>query len=483
MAEPEPEFSIEALEEIKKLIKNASNIVIEQGISQVKEPLKEIVPYLSGTFRDAIPAEALKELFELVDVFMDVITDVLSPVTDVGFNLVFQPLDVDEENPYAAAEAIQKALIRVVTMLGIIAMLPELAHPLKELGLGRITPAIVEIGGFNTIASSISSVLVERTAIAPLRYALNRKLTPYIPGQQDLIQFTVKEDLGYEWLRPYLSKHGFSDEWAAHYWDSHWRLPAINNLYDMYYKGLISEQVLLRMLVRHDYNPADKIPGTDEVIDWPQKFLENSYTPLPRVDLRFAYESDIIDRQGVHDRMKALGYSPENTLIETEVQIRRSLENERDDVRRQYQTDFQQGWLTEDDLTAILVELDYNPDKINYYIAKSKITRAREFRNDQQYALSLAFRQNKISEDEFRLNLTDLGMVPEAIDNVIFLELMRRKAPKEDDTAPELTVSQLGRLYQEGKLTERDFVLALAAKGYVEEDIQRILILYSPFET
>lgn len=430
MAENTPEFSIEALEEFKKLIQNISKILIEQGIDQVKEPVKEIVPYLSTSFRDALPAEALKEVFELVDPFIDTVTTVLSPITDAGFDLIFQPLDVDEDNPYAAMESIQKALLRVVIVLGIVAFIPELVHPLKELGLGRITPAIVEIGGFNTIASSISSILVERTANAPLRYALNRKLTPYIPGQQDLIRFTVREDLGYEWLSPFLARLGYNEEWAKHYWDSHWELVGISSLYQMFHRGIINEQILTTMLVRHDFNRTDEIEGVGTV-NWPEKLRDLSYNLIPRVDLRYAWEAGLIDDDELFRRMKLLGYSDEDAQIETIIQKQRTLTAEINEERREVLKDYREGLLSVRVTRERLQTFGDTDESIGFRLRAAEYFRERDHKQDLIKEVISALNKGNITPDETKTRLIEYGIQEWRINNI--LELVKL----EQDLQPE----------------------------------------------
>ena len=144
-----------------------------------------------------------------------------------------------------------------------------------------------------------------------------------IPPITDLITMAVREvfsleqraasglDIGYpEILTGLAAKQGLSEEWARNYWAAHWRLPSVQQGYEMLHRGVIDLETL-RALIK----ALDVAPG------WIDRLIEISYRPFTRVDVRRMYSVGILDREGVKRAYLDLGYNDEKAEALTEFTV------------------------------------------------------------------------------------------------------------------------------------------------------------------
>lgn len=139
------------------------------------------------------------------------------------------------------------------------------------------------------------------------------KLRDLIPSANDLIQFAVKDAFDpdavsrfqlneqfpeeiLEWTR----KKGLSEEWTKKYWAAHWRLPSVEQVFEMLWRspetGITPEDVD-RFLKVDDISPF-----------WRDKLKAITYKVFTRVDVRRMYKVGILDYAGVVRAYLDMGY-------------------------------------------------------------------------------------------------------------------------------------------------------------------------------
>jgi hypothetical protein len=142
-----------------------------------------------------------------------------------------------------------------------------------------------------------------------------------LPGPQDLVSMELREVFRpserSEQLQPppsddfrkYMLELGYSEYWASSYWAAHWRLPSIENGFEMFHRlrpGAVPSTLsftrsdLERLLKRSDVLPA-YIP----------KLVEIAYSPYTRVDVRRMYRLGILSESQVKEAYLDLGYNDE----------------------------------------------------------------------------------------------------------------------------------------------------------------------------
>jgi len=137
-----------------------------------------------------------------------------------------------------------------------------------------------------------------------------------LPGPQDVVSFMVREvynqdirdsfqlDSGFDRLYAYAKedadKAGVSRETLGKFWAAHWRLPGINQAFEMLHRGEIDLTKLKQLL-----QAADIMPG----------FIDNlvniSYSPYTRVDVRRMHKLGILSDAELIKAYKDLGYDEE----------------------------------------------------------------------------------------------------------------------------------------------------------------------------
>ena len=218
--------------------------------------------------------------------------------------------------------------------------------------------------------------------------------TQVIPGVQDIITFAVREVYtpevaeafgqyqGYEAVaetaKDDLHAIGMLPEVFKKYWAAHWRLPGVEQGFEMLHRGIIpysatSEQPLSleRLLVALDIMPA-----------WREKLLAISYSPYTRVDVRRMHKLGILKDEDLVKAYKDLGYDDEKAnnmakftiaynaepidaeLTETDKNVIKERDLSKTDVLNGYRDSL----IGESDARKMLEGLGYSSDEIDYYI-------------------------------------------------------------------------------------------------------------------
>ncbi len=140
------------------------------------------------------------------------------------------------------------------------------------------------------------------------------KLTRFIAPPQDVIRFMVRDafneriiqeggtDIGWD-NQKFLdeaAKSGIPPELARLYWISHWQLPSVNQGYEMFQREVISRDRLESLFVAADVAP-----------NWREPLLALSYNLPTKVDVRRAYEDDIIDDDVLREYIRHVGTPPD----------------------------------------------------------------------------------------------------------------------------------------------------------------------------
>lgn len=419
------------IEEVTKVFQNVTKLSTDVVVKQVGPHVEKSFDLFIVSIQGLVNKDTIGKLMELKDTIIDIVSPIIMPFITQVLGLAKKPMGSTDESVLEEVEEIIGTLVLTAITISVVAFLPELAHPLKAIGFNRMSALIVDMAGFGRISATIMNILVERTMGARLRYATNSLFTPYIPNQQDLIRIMVREDLGREWLDDRLKKHGFAQEWANHYWDSHWELVGIRNLYDMYHRGIIDKPTMAKMLVRHDYNPSDEIEGVG-TINWPDNLIELSTSLIPRVDLRYAWEAGLIDDDELLRRMKMLGYSDQDAFFEASIQKRRTLTVEINEVRREVLKDFREGVIPEVTLRSNLADLGDTTEAIDYRVMSSQYFIERDHKRDQINEITKALGRGLIDDPKAKELLQGLQVQEWKIAQILELaELKLKLKPKE----------------------------------------------------
>ena len=217
------------------------------------------------------------------------------------------------------------------------------------------------------------------------------KLIENVPPTQDGILFAVREayddnlaeqlnlDYNYDSIKeefePILKANGISPQYAKYYWRSHWRLPSPTQLYQMFWRGLINEDELLKALEVSDYSPQ-----------WTEKLKDIAYSEYTRVDIRRMHKMGLLTDEEVKQAYKRIGY--DDTKAENLKQFTIGLNgaNEDDNVKSftlsQSLKLYSVGLLSKDDTELYLKDNGYSDYEIDNLLGLTSIVNNAETLGD-----------------------------------------------------------------------------------------------------
>lgn len=336
-----------------------------------------------------------------------------------------------------------------------------------------------------TAEELVSMPLKEGLMPAFKRFILSTYV-PLIPDFQSLISIYVKE--GYledHWVEmpaemaQNFRELGYSEEWARRLWGQHWVYPNPSQLYEMLHRTRgnfpeigVTDQVLKDMLKLHDFEPKWRSPL--EAISW------NTWRIF---DIRVGWEMAIVDDAGLVKRLIDTGYEPRDAELLAAIQKMFVLRSEIDGLLSESDTDFLNGWISEEQLSANYKATPYNPAVIELRLAKARLRQERTDKADLKAALINRFVKGDLSETEFKEELSRLGIQQ----NRIAIELIKANATKLKTVKEETTVTSkalteatYSRAFKVGVISESEYVARLEALKYSQDDIEVLVELNSP---
>jgi len=261
------------------------------------------------------------------------------------------------------------------------------------------------------LVQELYSVMAEASLVIPLKQYYMSAFTPMIPPTDDLIRFVVREVIAPDKFYEYMPLTGFSDEIARWYWEAHWILPPITQLYDAYHRGVITRDELDKYIVLHDYKPEPR-PG---IMKSDQEIMRSVIkTLIPRVDLRYAWEMGMISDAELVDWYERLGYEEDSELM-AKIQIARSLVEEIGKLRTEWIMDFVDGFITEDVLRANLTAMGIIGTRQDYYAQYAIKRRDRDAKRDMLATYLDGYVKDLLTDEELEPRVREILVDEDAI--------------------------------------------------------------------
>jgi hypothetical protein len=295
-----------------------------------------------------------------------------------------------------------------------------------------------------------------------------------IPSISDLIHMMVRDAFnervvqkyGYdeeypEKIEEWFIKRGMKPWWAKYYWRAHWELPSPTMAYEMFRRGLITEEELDDLLKIADYPRY-----------WREKMIELAYELPTRVDIRRMYDLSIIDEKQVWDFYLMLGYKPEVAVALTEYTVVDTISEERNKLRNQLLEDFELGLISEAELRQALKDLRFNERAIDVIVEAKKLEIERDRVKAKIEVIHEKFLQGVIDANQATSELAKLGISLERVETLVekwIAEKMRKHK--------RLTLRQIQELYRKRIIDDERVLEELKESGYSEEDAEVLLKL------
>lgn len=284
-----------------------------------------------------------------------------------------------------------------------------------------------EFGNFMGVDDSMEMMLKDPIEIGirtPNRYYLNDLFKPMIPTIQDQIRFAVREaypGVSIEAIPAEMEKWigylGYSKFWADAYWNAHWLIPTLEQARELWWRGKITQSRYMDMLRLSDHHP-----------DFNDMWLELAWGYPGKIDTRWMYEWNIIDRAKMKEFVAALGIHPDWQEYVTDAYVKNILRDEVGRIRSQLITHYREGFLSRAKLSTELSGLGFRSEVVDMSLREADLRIELEDKTEWLKVYEKQFTTGVIAEEAFISSLTALGMTTEAINRKLELAKTKIKA-------------------------------------------------------
>jgi len=406
----------------------------------------KIVPK-KATAQDPIVA-AITAVEGILDPIADYAGSLLDEIEGTLLDPIFKNKGV--EMPASVKDFINTLRTPASIMLALTAATSagELVHPLKELGLGRISAMVYKLAGWDGILNAFMSPLINASLGVKVGYDVNSIFTPYIVTGSDLLEMAYKGDLRTKLTQPYVK------------WDGNVATRQEEDNLDNLHKFLSWQ-------------------GYDSW--WVERIEYGMYYEPRFYDLLRASDTTYLDEEWVANKLARAGFSDEDISIYIDIFRKRSHYEDFKSLRIYNRKLFEQNVLTEDEFKDNLKLLGYSdtyiPTIVEYIKEVKRVDENEEFRK----AYERSYKEGFITETEFIEKLTELGYTTRFITaRKLYLDTFKTKEVIGAEKLRTLTTTQILNAYKKLILTEKEAATKLEDMGYKDDDIEILLALYAP---
>lgn len=259
-----------------------------------------------------------------------------------------------------------------------------------------------------------------------------------LPPIQDLIQMAVRdvwnpaavqlgglEEIFPEQLAVEADKQGLSEDWALKYWAAHWRLPSIQQAFEMRHRDVIGDEQLDTLL-----QALDVAPG------WREPITAIAFNPYTRVDIRRMHRIGVLDEEQVLRAYRDLGYDDEKAEGLTEfTKILNEPKGVEDDAelgqlsRTAVLGFYEDGLLERPRAAELLVTAGHTPEAAQLYLDASDAGEERSERKTETALLIELAQAGSLTFDEAEDKLRGLGLETKEVERAV-TKLLRARQRK-----------------------------------------------------
>jgi hypothetical protein len=324
----------------------------------------------------------------------------------------------------------------------------ELHEGLLELGMSYPSESEVHKLFFRELVDETEYTrLLRKSKLPEALIEIMKKAARPFHTISNLIRLVVKEVITIDNYVERMIKQGFTREQAIEIWDAHWELPSVQQAYEMNARGEMTEAELLNFLVIADFDPRYR-----------SRLFNIRFKMLPRVDIRRAFAAGVITFDNMVERYKKLQFSPEDALLEAQLQMRETLNAEIGQLRSDAIADYKEGYISVEQLRVDLTALGFSDAEIELSVEDAVRKRENELKDEAVRTLQEQFRRGKITVETYRSELSQIIVDVQRVEQIIAFELSRIR------TAPIVNVSDVSVTKIKTDLTN-DFV-----DGYIALD-------------
>lgn len=318
-----------------------------------------------------------------------------------------------------------------------------------------------------------------------------RSLALSIPTPSDVVRFMARDayddalaqvtgvdtDFASKVKPDEFRKSGVDIETAKLYWRAHWRLPSPTQLFEFHHRTNFTQAQIAEALKADDYAPG-----------YIQHYIDISYNPPGRIDLRRMWETGVITtRAELVERHKHLGYSPTDadvlaTFVETLTDQKRANEAERDraPIVAALVRAYANGTMSAAEAETALVGLGLSSNEAQYKLQEGTLARLRDRSERIQNAVGREYVRGFATREDTYNRLIGYGFDAAEIDSLLDswdLDRELREMTDEERHQRDLSKSEIIASYNE-HILQRDTVLRMLQDiGYDATESEALVAL------
>ena len=301
-------------------------------------------------------------------------------------------------------------------------------------------------------------------------------LTKEIPPTPDLVTMVVREAFVPEMViaaptvfAEYLIKSGYSKEWADRYWTAHFVPIALRQAYENLWRGFWDKDDFMRALHIADIHPM-----------WREDIYKVAFRAPGVREMGYGYDTGLYSVEDIIEYRRWGGLSPEDAEKAGLSMVAYRTEAEREALRREAIADYIAGLDDEAELKDKLTQIGGRPEIIELWVARANYRLERDLTLDLVKVVITDFVKRWSTEDELRLDLIELGVVPERREVMIREAKARRLKYKREEAAEKhklLTAAKIAKARELGLVGDAEFVERHIKAGYLEDDAELLLAI------
>ena len=237
------------------------------------------------------------------------------------------------------------------------------------------------------------------------------------PGDEEMVERFVLE----------MAKWGYDRETCLWHWRSHWRWPALGEVFRMHQRGIDMPMTVEKYLKVADYPP-----------EWRAALEELSWNEPGRIEARWMFRHGEIGVTGLRDLLVRGGLNPKYGDQVAMAVARNQFLAEINRLRDNEKRDFVKGYKVEEQLRANLVGLGFPLTWVEYHVQDALSDRERELKDDKVAALGDAWLKDIITDAELEERLGTVIVEPEALAmelDRLFIRKHKKPAPPRETEA------------------------------------------------
>jgi hypothetical protein len=328
--------------------------------------------------------------------------------------------------------------------------LSNIEEGLRRLG---VHPAYIDV--FKTLAYPVPPIGDMITM------AVREAFSPDIAGR-----FGQYEDYPQD-LTKYAAQNGISEEWARRYWAAHWALPSPQQGFEMFQRGIITQEELFLLMRALDIMPF-----------WRNKLLQMSYRPLTRVDVRRMYALGVLSEGEVEKAYRDVGYEPENARRLKDFVTRDTIRSQSGMSVSKIVTAYKNGYTTRQDANNAILTLGIRPQNVSDILENADRQLQWQRTKDAIAAIRNQYKQELITPEQARSELNGLRLDTSKV-NVL---LAQWEADGVKDHKTLWTKADVVSMMKKGIITATRGAQELSLLGYNTERANALIALASHAE-